>query len=142
MFFRSNIAYLRKKKNLTQDAVAEYLGLTPQAIGLYEKGDREPILSNLIKISRYFEVSIDDLLLVDMKPSGHLLSANIRYLRKSNGFTQKEFASLLNVEVPAISKYENGSTSLSVDKLLNVSEFFGISVDDLLKKDLSKEGMK
>lgn len=141
MFFKSNLSYLRKKKGLTQDAVAEYLGLTPQAVGLYEKGDREPTLSNLIKISRYFEVSIDNLLLVDMKPSGHLLSANIRYLRKNNGFTQREFAKLLSVEDPAISKYESGDNKPTIESLINISEFFGVTVDDLLKKDLSKGGI-
>lgn len=138
MFFRSNLSYLRKKKGLTQDAVAEYLGLTPQAIGLYEKGDREPTLSNLIKISRYFEVSIDNLLLVDMKPSGHLLSANIRYLRKSSGYQQTEMCRLLKISQPALANYENGARIPTVEGLLNISEFFGVTVDDLLKKDLSK----
>ena len=37
-------------------------------------------------------------------------------------------------------KYESGAAELSNQGLINVSEFFGITVDDLLKKDLSKEG--
>lgn len=142
MFFRSNLSYLRKKKGLTQDAVAEYLGLTPQAIGLYENGEREPTLNNLIKISRYFEVSVDDLLLVDMKPSGHLLSANLRYLRKRERYSQGEMARLLGYQdKSSFCLIENGNTKLSVDNLVNISEFFGITVDDLLKKDLEKEGI-
>lgn len=49
-------------------------------------------------------------------------------------------ARLLKVSKSNISKYERGDVELSNQGLINVSGFFGITVDDLLKKDLSKEG--
>lgn len=139
MYLNSNLSFLRKEKGLTQEAVAETLGLGRQAVSFYESGDREPTLENLLNLARFFEVSVDDLLSKDMRPAGSLLSLNIRYLRKSNRITQKELARLLGVEDPAVSKYESGDNKPTVEGLLNISEFFGVTVDDLLKKDLSKE---
>jgi len=34
------------------------------------------------------------------------------------------------------SGWENGASSLSIDMLLKVSEYYGITIDDLIKKDL------
>ena len=63
VYLNTNLSLLRKKWGLTQGEMAEVIGLTQSAIGLYESGDREPSLKNLIKIAEYFSVSIDDLLL-------------------------------------------------------------------------------
>ena len=49
-------------------------------------------------------------------------------------------ARLLKISKTNMDKYESGAAELSNQGLINVSEFFGITVDDLLKKDLSKEG--
>lgn len=53
---------LRKAKGLTQHQLANELGVTRQAISLYEKGDREPKISTLIKLADYFDVSVDYLI--------------------------------------------------------------------------------
>ena len=68
MYLNTNLSLLRKKWGLTQGEMAEVIGLTQSAVGLYESGDREPSLKNLIKIAEYFSVSIDDLLLKDLRP--------------------------------------------------------------------------
>ena len=54
-----NIRNYRKENNLSQDELAEKLGVSRQSISLWENGLREPTLSNLIAISKYFKVSID-----------------------------------------------------------------------------------
>lgn len=140
MFFKTNLSYLRRKRELSQEDVATCLGLTKQSIAQYESGTREPSLENLILLSHICRVSIDELLTKDLRPTWRVLSNNIRYLRKSEGYTQREMANLLKVEDPAISKYESGLIKPSIEVLMNLSEFFGIAIDDLLKKDLSKEG--
>lgn len=140
MYFKTNLSYLRRKREFSQEEVATCLGLTKQCIAQYENGTREPSLENLILLSRIYRVSIDELLTKDLRPAGCVLSSNIRYLRKSEGYTQREMANLLKVEDPAISKYESGSIKPSIEVLMNLSEFFGVSVDDLLKKDLLEEG--
>ncbi|MCQ2386370.1 MAG: helix-turn-helix transcriptional regulator [Clostridia bacterium] len=52
---------LRKKENLTQEELAKALGLSPSAIGMYERGQREPNLETLEAFADCFGVSISTL---------------------------------------------------------------------------------
>ena len=58
---------LRIKKKLTQQQLADLLGLTKSVISAYENGLRYPAYDVLIKISRIFKVSTDFLLGVEIK---------------------------------------------------------------------------
>lgn len=53
---------LRKEKGLSQQQLAEQLGLSTSAIGMYERGKREPSHETLREISSFFGVSTDYLL--------------------------------------------------------------------------------
>jgi transcriptional regulator with XRE-family HTH domain len=61
MYLSSNIKYLRTKKGLTQIELAKELEKTSAAISDYEKGKSIPPMDVAFRISRFFEVSIDDL---------------------------------------------------------------------------------
>ncbi|WP_304598899.1 helix-turn-helix domain-containing protein [Lactobacillus intestinalis] len=50
---------LRKENNLSQRELGKAIGVTGQAISLYERGDREPKLKILEKLADYFGVSVD-----------------------------------------------------------------------------------
>ena len=52
--FKSVLKILRKSNNLTQDMLAKKLGLSRSAIGMYEKGSREPDYEILEKIADFF----------------------------------------------------------------------------------------
>jgi transcriptional regulator with XRE-family HTH domain len=54
-----NLKMLRKQNKLTQQDVAEYLNITRMAYNHWELGTREPDVDNLIKLSKYFKVSLD-----------------------------------------------------------------------------------
>ncbi len=49
---------IRKQKNLNQQKVAMDLNISREALSYYENGKREPSLSLLIEMSRYYNVSI------------------------------------------------------------------------------------
>lgn len=140
MYLNTNLSFLREGRALTQLEIAEGVGLSQKVVSAYERGVREPSLKNLIKIAEYFSVSIDDLLLKDLRPQGSMLARNLKYLRNREHFSQGDMARLLKISKANMGKYESGAAELSNQGLINVSEFFGITVDDLLKKDLSKEG--
>lgn len=53
---------LREDHDLTQKAVAEYLGIQPNVYRRYEKGIRDFPLEILIKLADFYHVSIDYLL--------------------------------------------------------------------------------
>lgn len=66
-FLASNIKYLRTLNHKTQQDVAKYCEKTNTAISNWEKGIREPDAVDLAKLSNYFNVSVDDLLLKDLR---------------------------------------------------------------------------
>lgn len=53
---------IRKKKKLNQLKVAYDLSISREAISYYENGKRSPNLEMLVKLSEYFNVSIDYLI--------------------------------------------------------------------------------
>ena len=53
---------LRKKRALSQEQLAEQLGVSRQAISKWESGKAVPETDTLISISKYFEVSLDYLM--------------------------------------------------------------------------------
>ncbi len=53
---------IRKKRNLNQQRVALDLNITREALSHYENDRRDPSLPMLIKMSEYFNVSIDYLI--------------------------------------------------------------------------------
>lgn len=54
---------IRKRKRYSQLRVALDLSISREALSYYETGKRSPDLEMLIKLSRYFNVSIDYLIL-------------------------------------------------------------------------------
>ena len=53
---------IRKKRNLNQQKVAMDLNISRESLSYYENGKREPSLTLLVAMSRYFNVSIDYLI--------------------------------------------------------------------------------
>lgn len=53
---------LRKQRGLSQEAVAERLGVSRQAVSRWEQGSAQPDAGNLFQLSRLFQVSADYLL--------------------------------------------------------------------------------
>lgn len=65
-FLSNNIRSFRKGKNLTQEELANKIGVTRSIIGAYEEGRAEPKLQTLQNLAYYFEVGLDDLLSKDL----------------------------------------------------------------------------
>lgn len=59
----------------------------------------------------------------------------LQELRKKRGLTQEELAEALYVSRTAISKWESGRGYPSIDSLKEVSNFFSVSIDDLLSTE-------
>ena len=70
------------------------------------------------------------------------LSEKVMELRRGHGMTQEELASKCAVSRQSISKWEADIALPEVDKLLLLSDIFGVSVDVLLKDELTVNGVK
>lgn len=64
-----------------------------------------------------------------------MLSEKIYKLRKSSGLSQEQLAEQLGVSRQAISKWESGTAVPESEKLVTISNYFGVSVDYLLKDE-------
>lgn len=62
MEFHENLIQLRKKENLSQEQLADKLGVTRQAISKWESGQTKPEADKILLLSDIFHVSTDQLL--------------------------------------------------------------------------------
>ena len=109
MEFHEKLQELRKSRGLTQEELAEALFVSRTAISKWESGRGYPSIDSLKEISRYFSVSIDELL------SGDQLVLIAEKENKSNlnglcdllfGFT--DLLSLMLIFLPLYSKPVDG----------------------------------
>ena len=60
--FHTRLKQLRKANELTQEQLAEYMGVSPQAISRWENASSYPDITLLPAIASYFETTVDELL--------------------------------------------------------------------------------
>lgn len=70
------------------------------------------------------------------------LSEKIQTLRKERNLTQEALADQLNVSRQALSKWELGASTPEADKIVQLSEFFNVTTDYLLKDVEVKQNTK
>ncbi len=67
------------------------------------------------------------------------LGTNIYRLRTGRGLSQGDLADALQVSRQSISKWEVGGAVPDLDKLLALSDLFGVSLDDLVRGEVPEE---
>ena len=102
----ARIAALRRHKGMSQEKLAQALGVSPSAVGMYEQGRREPSADTLVALSEIFGVTTDYLLtgrpiaLPDQKAVTRLMRASLESAqtalstRREQPFTRNELAAL------------------------------------------------
>lgn len=82
-----NLKYLRKKISLTQEQMAQQIGIKRSLLGAYEEGRADPRISNLLKFAEIFSLSVDQLIGEnlatgnDMAPNEHSIQRAKNNLR-------------------------------------------------------------
>ena len=66
------------------------------------------------------------------------IGQNLRYLRRRKGLTQDWASNQLDMPRSTLSGYENGIAQPPLDMLVKFSEYFDISIDSLVKLDLTE----
>ena len=64
-----------------------------------------------------------------------IFSKNLKALRKRKGFTQKQFASLLDYSEKAVSKWETGVNVPSIDVIFKIANALNVTMDELFYDD-------
>ena len=63
--FGDKLYELRKKKNLTQEDLALLLDISDKAVSKWENGTSKPTIENLSKLSKIFDISLDELITLE-----------------------------------------------------------------------------
>lgn len=67
-----------------------------------------------------------------------IINKNLKFIRTSQGMTQKQFAEKLGLKQSVIGAYEEERATPPIACLLDISEMFKVSLDTLTRHDLSK----
>lgn len=90
----NQIKSLRQRRGITQEAMAQHFGITPQAVSKWERGVATPDIALLPDLSSYFGVSIDELFALSddtrMERIQNMLW-DVRYLQQSDVDASREF---------------------------------------------------
>lgn len=82
VFFPTNIKFLRERKKLTQEHMANALGISRSKLNALESGQtKAPQPEDFLNFSEYFKISVDSLLKVDLSRLGEL---KLRELESGN----------------------------------------------------------
>lgn len=68
-----------------------------------------------------------------------MLQQNLKYLRRKTGISQQILANSIGVSRTTLGDYERGRTEPDIESLIVMADYFDISIDSLLRKDLKKE---
>lgn len=92
--FGLNLKMLREKSGLSQEELANHIGVKSPAISKYEKNQAEPKLEYLAKFCEIFEVTMDELVFGSPTDQNRLTiesyKARLRELEEHTGLLEKE----------------------------------------------------
>ncbi len=77
VYLSENIKKLRREKELTQEAMAEFLGVTFQSVSNWERGESYPDITMLPEIAGFFKVSVDELLGINKAENEHEINKKL-----------------------------------------------------------------
>ncbi|WP_373193616.1 helix-turn-helix domain-containing protein [Enterococcus sp. RIT-PI-f] len=65
------------------------------------------------------------------------ISEKIKVLRIEKGWSQKKLAEMLNVSSQAISNWERGQSYPDISNIIQLSDLFDVTLDELIKEDIN-----
>ncbi len=89
-----------------------------------------------------FDISFFVVYNVFMQSVNENISNNLIKLRKSFNLTQSELADKIGYTDKTISRWENGTTVPDIQTLIELSEFYGISITDLISEESATKFLK
>lgn len=104
------IKFLRQEKNMTQKELADKLHVSSQAVSNWELHKGFPDISNLIRISDMFDISLDELIKEDTDLKENLMNGRIE---KNITITLSALATLVFIAILAINIYKVAKSNFS-----------------------------
>ncbi len=70
------------------------------------------------------------------------ISTNIKFLRKAKGLTQEQFAIEIGIKRSMVGAYEEDRASPKMDNMIEIANFFGITVDELVSERITQKWLE
>ena len=103
--FAENIVSLRKRKGITQEQLAEFLGVTKASVSKWETKQSMPDISLLPMIASFFDVSIDEIL--GYQPELSVEEIEKIYAELTKDFTRMPFEDVIHKSEALVKQYFN-----------------------------------
>ena len=142
--FNSQLKILRQEYNLSQQELADKIGISKSSINMYERGEREPGIETVKRIADFFNVDVDYLFGVsDIKKrrefkvirTNKSIAHNIRHHREQADLSQKELADLLGVTEAEVADLESGKSTLKKDLLYKICDVLHLIPSNIIPRD-------
>ena len=135
---------IREDHDLSQKEMAIILKVNRSTYSLWELGINIIPVKYLSSFADYFNYSLDYILGITNQKESELLikgfdinklAKNMKKIRKSNGLSQENIATILGVSQPCIARYEKGVIEISTSNLYRFAKEFNISITKLCGKE-------
>nr|WP_015141696.1 helix-turn-helix transcriptional regulator [Clostridium perfringens]AFV15095.1 transcriptional regulator XRE [Clostridium perfringens] len=120
-FFPNNLKTLRKLNLLSQSELSKLLGISRSSLSFYESGESEPTLNVLIKISKFFNVSLDYLIFkkIDSKFLANLISYDSLKKQNLDTLEKLDLLDILKNKKYYISKEQEIHKTIDLNSIIN-----------------------
>lgn len=134
MMFAEKLKALRKQKGLTQTQFAIDFNIATGTIGMWETGKRQPDYNTLVKIAKYFDVSINYLLEDQAEPEElQIARSRTRELHENNSTpTIQSIEEKTGTSYATFRQWYEGTGDYFNDKLYLIADLYNVSIDYLL----------
>ena len=142
----NNILSARETLQLSQKEVAISLSVSSPTVSDWERCLKYPTVDNLKQLCALFQMSSDYLLGLTNRPSlANTASPDwngdlIRELRRDRNESVEQVARSLGIAPYLYQQYENCEAEPCLSDLIAISEYFGVSYDELLRRTFSAVG--
>ena len=102
-YFSRNIAELRKNKGITQEELADFIGVTKASVSKWETAVTMPDIQLLPLLAAYFDVTLDEML--GYKPQLSKEQIRAMYHKFADGFAERPFEEVYRECMAQIKKY-------------------------------------
>ncbi len=103
-FFAQNLAFLRKQKQLSQQALSDSLDIPRSTLSGYEQSYAEPDIETLIQFSHFFDINLNGLLTKDLSIENEDqrgVASDSKQVPISSDFQSKEYIQLVDTKAEA-----------------------------------------
>ena len=134
MAFAEKLKSVRKQAGMSQEQLAEKLGVSRQAVTKWETGAGIPDVENIMAISSLFDISIDELLFNEIKiTEGYLYESVTEYDIDEQKHYDMKFGGAKKF---VLSGYEGEKVRvrLASDTISTLQSDFKVKIDDIRKR--------